>query len=166
MFGGSAGARAAFVATTFLPGVPLLQDGEEVESPQKLTLFEKEPVTWNRTDADKTRAFYFNVINLERTHPAFSGSTLIPVKTNAPNDVIAYRRDNVLILVNARHSPVTVESKEIAVKGARDLITGATQLDKAVNSAATASPFSNSNADCRRPRRYFLAFRGSSAGFT
>src|SRR5205085_3036626 len=42
LFGDSRGARAAFVAMILLPGVPLLYNGEEVESPQKLTLFEKQ----------------------------------------------------------------------------------------------------------------------------
>ena len=48
LFGGSAGARAAFVAIALLPGRPLLYDGQEVESPQKLGLFVRESVAWDQ----------------------------------------------------------------------------------------------------------------------
>jgi glycosidase len=127
LFGGSAGARAAFVATTLLPGVPLLYNGEEVESPQKLTLFEKQLIAWNQPNAEKTRSFYDKIINLERTHPAFAGRDLTPVSTNAPNDVIAYRRDNVLVLVNTRSRSMTVTPGGLALQGARDLLSGSLQ---------------------------------------
>jgi glycosidase len=124
LFGGSAGARAAFVAITLLPGVPLLYNGEEVESPQKLTLFEKQLIAWNQPGAEKTRSFYDTVLHLERTHPAFAGRDLTPVTTNAPNDVIAYRRGNVLVLVNTRSHPVTVVPDGFSGQGARDLLSG------------------------------------------
>jgi glycosidase len=122
LFGGSAGARAAFIAMTLLPGVPLLYNGEEVESPQKLTLFEKEAVAWDQPNAEKTRAFYNKVIHLERTHAAFAGRELTPVTTNQPDDVIAYRRGDVVVLVNTRPHPVTVAPGGVAMQGARDLI--------------------------------------------
>lgn len=122
LFGGSAGARAAFVAITLLPGVPLLYNGEEVESPQKLGLFEKELVAWDQPDAAAARAFYDKVIHLERIHPAFAGNDMTPVTTDAPNDVIAYRRGNVVVLVNTRPDPATVVPGGVALGGARDLL--------------------------------------------
>jgi glycosidase len=132
LFGGSAGARAAFVAMTLLPGVPLLYNGEEVESPQKLTLFERELVAWNQPNADKTRSFYGNIIHLERTHAAFAGRDLTPVATNAPNDVISYQRGNVLVLVNARSNGMTVVPAGIRLTGARDLLSGKLQQTESI----------------------------------
>ena len=127
LFGGAAGARAAFVAMTLLPGAPLLYNGEEVESPQKLTLFEKEPVAWDQPDAEKARAFYNKVVQLERTHAAFAGRDLTPVTTNEPDKVIAYRRGGVVVMVNTRANPVTVRPGGLAWQGARDLLSDSLQ---------------------------------------
>ena len=62
IFGPGAGARAAFVAMALLPGRPLLYNGQEVESPQKLRLFEREPIAWNQPRRKEARAFYAKVI--------------------------------------------------------------------------------------------------------
>src|SRR5918995_1348917 len=92
VFRGSAGARAAFVAMALLPGRSLLYNGQEVESPQKLGLFEREPVAWDQPEADRARAFYRTVLELTRTQPGLVGRELEAVTTSAPDDVIAYRR--------------------------------------------------------------------------
>ena len=44
LFGGAAGARAAYVAMALLPGRPLLYDGQEVESAQHFGLFVRDSV--------------------------------------------------------------------------------------------------------------------------
>ena len=56
IFGRGAGTRAAFVAVALLPGRPLLYNGQEVESPQKLGLFEREAIAWNQPGAAAARA--------------------------------------------------------------------------------------------------------------
>jgi glycosidase len=122
LFGGPIGARAAFVSVAFLPGVPLLYNGEEVESPQKLTLFEKEPVVWDQPAARDASAFYAKVIHLERTHPAFSGRDITSLSTNEPDDVISYRRGNVVVLANTRPYPLNVSLNGASLKGARELL--------------------------------------------
>jgi glycosidase len=132
LFGGAAGARAAFVAMALLPGRPLLYNGQEVESPQQLGLFVKEPVAWDQPDATAARAFYQRVIALARTHPAFTTMDLSPVQTDAPNDVIAYQRAGVLVLVNARAQPVQVHVSGPATKRARDLLSGSVQKGEVV----------------------------------
>ena len=93
-FQSPAGARAAFVAMALLPGRPLLYNGQEVESPQQLGLFEREAVAWEQPDAAAgARAFY------HRASSSWPGATLrfiagalVAVETSAPADVIAYRR--------------------------------------------------------------------------
>jgi len=127
LFGGPAGARAAFVAMALLPGRPLIYDGQEVESPQKLGLFEREAVAWNQPHATATRAFYDRVVRLARTDPAFLRGDLRAVMTTAPADVIAYRRGDALVLVNVRAREVRVAVTGYGVDGARDLLLGRVQ---------------------------------------
>jgi glycosidase len=127
LFGGSAGARAAFVAMALLPGPPLLYNGQEVESPQRLPLFEREAVQWDQPTADEARAFYRRVIGLSRGHAAFTGAALAAVTTDAPADVIAYARDAVVVLVNTRSRAVTASVQGVRIDGARDLLSGSVQ---------------------------------------
>ena len=122
LFGGSAGARAAYVAIALLPGRPLLYDGQEVESPQKLGLFERQPIVWNQPQASKARTFYASVVKLARTEPALVTRDLTEVKTSAPDDVISYRRRDLVVLVNARSHPVRFAVSGVNLAGARDLL--------------------------------------------
>jgi len=127
IFGRGAGSRAAFVAMALLPGRPLLYNGQEVESPQKLPLFERDTIQWNQPHAKEARAFYARVIELAQTEPAFLGRDLEPVKTSAPKDVIAYRRGDAVVLVNARPRAVKVSVMDTKVDGSRDLLSNRTQ---------------------------------------
>jgi glycosidase len=127
LFGGVAGARAAFVAAALLPGVPLLYNGQEVESPQVLGLFERESVDWELSGADSARAFYRRVIMLARTNAAFTADEFAAVDTDAGDDVIAFRRGGFVVLVNARPEPVRLEVPGIDIDGAVDLLHGGDQ---------------------------------------
>ena len=122
IFGGSTGARAAFVAMALLPGRPLLYNGQEVESAQKLPLFERQPVAWDQPGATEARAFYAAVLKLARTEPALIGRDFKPVQTSAPRDVIAYRRGDVVVLVNPRLREVSFTVKGVSMDGATDLL--------------------------------------------
>lgn len=132
LFGGPAGARAAFTANALLPGMPLLYNGQEVESPQQLGLFEREVIDWERPGADSARAYYRHVIELARALNALAGDDLGMVEVSAPSEVIAYRRDDAVVLVNARPRPIRVTVANVAVAGARELLTGATQAGDTV----------------------------------
>ncbi|HSJ13244.1 MAG TPA: alpha-amylase family glycosyl hydrolase [Longimicrobiales bacterium] len=132
LFGGAAGARAAFAAMALLPGPPLIYNGQEVESPQRLGLFVKEPVEWDQPGANEARAFYRRVIDLSRTHPAFAGRAVTAVQTDAPDDVIAYRRGGAIVLVNPRPRPLRVQLTDVRVNGARELLYGGSLQGEAV----------------------------------
>lgn len=132
IFGRGAGARAAFVAAALLPGRPLLYNGQEVESPQKLALFEREAVAWKQPGGDQARAFYAKVLHLARTEPALLAGDLITVETSAPDDVIAYRRGDLVVLANARPRSLRVTVSGVDVAGARDLLSDATQPGKTI----------------------------------
>jgi glycosidase len=127
IFGRGAGTRAAFVAMALLPGRPLLYNGQEIESPQKLRLFERDTIHWNQPQARQARAFYARVIELARTKPAFISGDFRAVETSGPKDVIAYRRGDVVVLVNARPRAVKVAVTGFQVAGARDLLSGSAQ---------------------------------------
>ena len=126
LFGGSGGARAAYVAMALLPGRPLIYDGQEVESPQKLGLFVREPVAWDQPGAAAARAFYRRVLQLARTDSAFTAGDLREAHTSAPEDVIAYRRSAALVLVNARSHPVRAAVPGCHLDRARDLLADTT----------------------------------------
>jgi len=127
IFQGATGARAAFVAMALLPGRPMVYNGQEVESPQKLRLFERDPIVWEQPDAEAARAFYARVLRLARTNPALRSAALRAVETTAATDVIAYGRDGVVVLVNARPRAVSFTVSGFDVGGARDLLTYRTQ---------------------------------------
>ena len=130
LFGGSAGARAAFVAMTLLPGRPLMYNGQEVESPQVLNLFEHVPVKWTQANAEESRSFYARVIELARDTTIIYGA-LREAPTSAPQDVIAYARGNTTILVNARAKPV--RTVVAGVSGSRDLLSELVQPSDTVS---------------------------------
>jgi glycosidase len=127
LFGGAAGARAAFVAMALLPGRPLLYNGQGVESPQKLGLFVREPIAWDQPDAAAARAFYRRVLRLARTDPAFVAGEFREVETSTPGEVIAYRRGDAVVLVNTRPHGVRVAPTGLDVDRARDLLSDRTQ---------------------------------------
>lgn len=127
LFGGAAGARAAFVAMALLPGRPLLYDGQEVESPQRLGLFVREAIAWKQPDGAAARAFYRWVLRLARTDPAFTAGDVREVETSAPGDVIAYRRADAVVLVNARSQAARIAVTGFEVDGAVDLLSNRTQ---------------------------------------
>ena len=127
IFGGSAGARAAYVAVALLPGRPLLYNGQEVESPQKLALFERGPIKWDQPRATEARAFYRRVIELSRTDPSFVAGELRPVETSAPDDVIAYRRGEAVVLVNSRPRALRFAVPGVGVDGAKDVLSDRVQ---------------------------------------
>jgi glycosidase len=122
LFGGSAGARAAFVAMTLLPGRPLLYNGQEVESPVVLRLFERDTIAWTAPGAAEALSFYRRVIDLRASQPGLTGRSLAPVVTTAPRDVISYRRGNVVVLVNARPRAVEFTVTGDTLTGMRDAL--------------------------------------------
>lgn len=132
LFGGAAGARAAFTAMALLPGPPLIYNGQEVESPQRLGLFEKETVAWEQPGGAAARAFYRRVIDISRMHPDFRAGAFAAVDTDVSDDVIAYRRGAAIVLVNARPLPVRVRVTGASVAGARELLYGTVQQGEVV----------------------------------
>jgi glycosidase len=135
LFGGAAGARAAYVAMALLPGRPLLYDGQEVESAQHLGLFVRDSVAWGQPDSAATRAFYRAVLHLVLSDSAFVAGDFRPVETNTPDDVIAYARGSAVVVVNTRSHAVSVLVTGFNVNGARDRLTDRAQAGDTVSLA-------------------------------
>jgi glycosidase len=139
IFEGPAGARAAYAAVALLPGRPLLYNGQEVESGQKLALFERGPIHWNQPHAAEARSFYRRVVHLARTEPSLLTGELQAVETTAPADVIAYRRAGTVVLVNPRTRPLRFAVRGVRVDGATDLLSARTQHGDSVTLAPYAA---------------------------
>lgn len=122
-FKSAAGARAAFVAMALLPGRPLIYGGQEVESPQKLPLFERDPIVWDQPKAREALAFYKHIEQMVRTDPAFASGRFSAIATSDTADVIAYRRGDAIVLVNARAQEVKFTVSGVSVDGLRDQLT-------------------------------------------
>ena len=133
IFGGYQGARAAYVAMALLPGAPLIYNGQEVESQQKLPLFEKEAVNWAQPFASTARSFYRSVVDLSRHNKNFAGNDVAALTTNAPTDVVAYQRGNAVVLVNTRNHAVDVTVDGVTLKGRRDLLANKIQTSNTVS---------------------------------
>lgn len=133
IFGQGAPARAAYLAVALLPGRPLLYNGQEVESPQKLPLFERELVEWNQPGAAHAVAFYRRVIQLARTEPALLSNDFAEVRTSAPKDVISYRRGELMVLVNPRSRVVRFTVTGFNPDGAKDMLTDQTILGRTIS---------------------------------
>ncbi|MDX1531043.1 MAG: alpha-amylase family glycosyl hydrolase [Rhodothermales bacterium] len=107
LFDGLDGARAASVVAITLPGVPLLYNGQEVGSEQRLPLFEQMAIEWDQNP--EMRRFYDALLALRAESPALQYGALEPIDTAGP-DVIAYYRmeagEEALVLVNARDRAV------------------------------------------------------------
>ena len=105
-FGGKNGSMAAFVVNTYLGGVPLIYNGQEVGCPVKLPFFSRSPINWT-TNPDMFAA-YKRIMAIRAAHPALRSGTL---EYFANADIAAFKRttatDEVLVIVNVRNAAKT-----------------------------------------------------------
>ena len=97
---GDEGARMAAVLINTFPGVPLLYNGQEVGSKEKLGLFEKHEIDW--TKGKQWREFYTEVFKIRKTNPALSAGDYQYVKNSDPEKIYSFIRTdgrNTLLIV-------------------------------------------------------------------
>lgn len=99
------GATAAFVVTTFMGGVPLIYNGQEIGWPNKISFFDFNPINWHINT--KIYSAYTNIIKARKTyHTTVSGST----QALNDNDVIAFTKtglsEQLMVVVNTRNKNV------------------------------------------------------------
>ena len=86
-YGGIAQTRLATAISAFLPGTPLVYNGQEVGSAQRLDLFERIPIEWE--GGDEERAWFAAFFGLCKEHPAFTSGEFADASTD--NAFIARR---------------------------------------------------------------------------
>jgi glycosidase len=100
---GKQGALAAFVATTYMGGIPLIYSSQEVGYPNTINFFNTVPVDY--TANPDMVAGYTNILAFRAAHEAVKIGTLTQFDDA---NVIAFEKkagsDDVLILVNARNT--------------------------------------------------------------
>lgn len=105
IFGSVSAATAAFVITSYMGGVPLIYNGQEVATPNQLPFFEgtNATINWNLNPAIK--AEYERILNLRKNSAALRRGTLTDYSSS---NVAAFVRkdgnEEVLVLVNVRNS--------------------------------------------------------------
>ena len=96
------GSIAAFVATVFMGGVPLIYNGQEIAWPDQLSFFNFNPINWSLNPTINTE--YAEIIKTRKAH-----SITVAGMTQAYShpDVIAFLKSNnnkkLLIAVNTRN---------------------------------------------------------------
>lgn len=120
------GAMAAFVVTSFIGGVPLLYNGQEIGYPYKLSFFTKTPINWNLNP--EITALYKKLLSIRQENEAIRKGS---VEKFVDNDVVAFKRsttDNaVFVLVNVRNKAVDYTLPEsLKATEKKNLITGET----------------------------------------
>ena len=125
IFGGQAGAQAAFVAAVALPGDVLVYNGQELGVEEPVPFFSRTPYDWSTRP--EVRAFYDRVLAAHAAHPALrSGAASFPAPGAA--DVLLVERttgdDRALVAVNVRGRRSTVAVPASAQGDWRDAMAG------------------------------------------
>ena len=103
MFGGDRGAMAAWVATVFLHGGPMIYGSQEVGYEQPINFFQYVKVDWMAKP--EIRSEYKQLIALLKAHPALLKGNTTPIPDD---DVMAFVKagagdaDTYIVLVNVR----------------------------------------------------------------
>lgn len=87
---GSAGDSLTVALIATLPGVSLIYNGDEAENPEKLSLFEQVPISWN--DHETFRKFYEEIFSLRNSHDELKVGEYTALPTNDEQDVFAFER--------------------------------------------------------------------------
>ena len=113
IFNGQDGALAAFVAVSYMGGVPLIYNGQEVGFNSKLPFFQNSSVKINWGLNPDVLDEYKKLIAFRKNNPAITAGTL---ETFGNSDIMAFRRksgdDEVVVLINLRNT-----AKDFALPG-------------------------------------------------
>jgi glycosidase len=103
LFKSREGSLAAFAASSMLPCVPMIYNGQEVGHPEKMNLFEKSQISWGANGF--MRKAYIQMLNIYKNEPALRGDE-VQFFDLGNDDIIAFQRGSgenaLLILVNVR----------------------------------------------------------------
>jgi glycosidase len=106
IYKGKQGELAAFVLATYMGGVPLMYNGQEVGCPKQINFFNDDAIDWT-TNPDMT-AEYKKILAFRAANEAVKIGALTAYNNT---DVVAFEKvsgaNDVLVLVNARNSVIS-----------------------------------------------------------
>ncbi len=125
---GLAGAKAAAVLIRSYPGVPLIFNGEEIGSRQRLDHHERDTIDWRK--GGEVRAFYESLAAVRSAHPALRRGDYRPIPVEGAPRVLAFTRsadgDTVMVVINCADQSVRagLSSLPSGVKEMCDALSG------------------------------------------
>lgn len=106
IFGGQKGSVAAFVATAFLKGVPLIYTGQEVGVNVQMPFFSRYPINWS-INANLFQEYKKLMAIYTASETARTGTTV----TYTNNDILGFKKSKngveMTFLINTRNAAVT-----------------------------------------------------------
>ncbi len=121
LFGGQAGAQAAFVLAAALPGVPLIYNGQETGIDQTVPFFSSTPIDW--TANPDVQVWYRRFFEVYTASEALRRGDYRLI--TATEDALAFERtsgdERLIVAVNVRPTPTTIS---IPSASGRDLLSG------------------------------------------
>lgn len=106
IFNGKQGAMTAFLLTSYMGGVPMIYNGQEVASPLKLSFFFKTPIDWS-INPEVTQE-YKKIIALRKSSVAIKRGTINHFQNNS--DVVAFKKtsgnEEIVVLANVRDQSI------------------------------------------------------------
>lgn len=111
-YGGVLPAQVATAIVAFLPGVPLVYNGQEVGSTQRLDLFERIPIDWE--GGDDSRVWFTRIFDVRKSQAAFTSGDFSDASVD--DAFIARRsvsdaqgvRHSLWMVANVRNVPIDV----------------------------------------------------------
>ena len=101
LFGGKQASVAAFVVSTFMGGVPLIYNGQEVGCEVKLPFFSNSPIDWATNP--EMNAEYKKIMELRTSHTSLRIGSLVDYSNS---DIAAFKRqdtnEEIVVFVNTR----------------------------------------------------------------
>jgi glycosidase len=118
-----AGVRTAFAITALYGGTPLVYTGQEVAWPDRIPIFQRSKVEWDRDAAGSD--WTAKLLEIRRQHPALRTGSL---EDRSTDDVVAFLRkegsDEVFVVANIRPLPAKMELGDLAGEKWTDASTG------------------------------------------
>ncbi|HZL08704.1 MAG TPA: alpha-amylase family glycosyl hydrolase [Prolixibacteraceae bacterium] len=140
IFKGNAGSMAAFVLTSYMGGVPLIYNGQEVGCPIKLSFFSNGTTKIDWTINPEMHQEYKKLMAFRNGSNAVKNGS---IETYNTSDIMAFKRisgsEEVLVIVNVRNSAIDFQlPASIAGTSWKDALSG-TSIQ--LNNSLSINPF-------------------------
>lgn len=139
IFNGKQGAMTAFLLTSYMGGVPMIYNGQEVASPLKLSFFFKTPIDWS-INPEVTQE-YKKIIALRKQSVAIKRGTINHYQNNS--NVVAFKKtsgsEEILVLANVRDQAIDY-SVDASLK-AKQWKNAFTEADVSVANTINLAPY-------------------------